>query len=465
MITRLLLPAGFVVAAGLVAPAGMVRAARAAPGSVVRVEHRDPSTAPARGPTTALVTIELFFSPKIGNKLLIYRALEKLQAAHPARIRLVYRVLKRGTLQQLSIAVLEAHAQGKFDALLAELQKTTTTQVPTKDQILELARKVGMDSARLSAAITEGRYTEVFEANDHRLERLAHAGAEPNALFNCKAPAASMGTPNDNDLEREYAAAYDRSLELLDRGVPANKLLHAFEQQALRSVQPYVVSTGSSEDEDPVPAEQTDHRLAQPPLELSGLPTFGNPKSLAAIPVVVLCRPNDIACYNLMRVVRKFPELYANAVQIVWAPWFDVSRDDAAELTMLGDATLCAEQVGSSPDELNASPGWRWMTKQLEQTSRAHGRRIAAEKLIDLVTADTEIDSQRLSACRARMATTTLDWIAAARKAGVTRSPALVIGGRIYENLNDSTLIHQLIEAELAPGTLARCATTGCAAE
>ncbi|MBS1122562.1 MAG: hypothetical protein H6Q90_4790 [Deltaproteobacteria bacterium] len=166
-----------------------------------------------------------------------------------------------------------------------------------------------------------------------------------------------------------------------------------------------------------------------------------------------------------MRVVRRYQEIYTNDVRIVWAPWFDVTRDDAAELSLLGDATLCAEQVGSSPDELNASPGWRWMTKQLEQSTRAHGRRIPAEKLIDLVTAETEIDSQRLSACRARLANTTLDWIAAARRSGVTRSPALVIGGRIYENLSDNNLIQQLIEAELAPGVLARCATTGCASD
>ena len=92
---------------------------------------------------------------------------------------------------------------------------------------------------------------------------------------------------------------------------------------------------------------------------------------------------------------------------------------------------LCAEQVGSSPDDFNASPGWRWFNKQLGQITRAHGRKIAAEKLIDTITAETEIDSQRLSACRARIANATLDWIAAARKSGVTKSPALIIGGRI----------------------------------
>jgi hypothetical protein len=53
------------------------------------------------------------------------------------------------------------------------------------------------------------------------------------------------------------------------------------------------------------------------------------------------------------------------------------------------------------------------------------------------------------------MASTTLTWIAASRRAGVPRSnAAVVIGGRIYDGLTEQTLIHALIEAELAPGVL-----------
>jgi hypothetical protein len=443
--------------------------AGAAPGgSVVRVEHRDPSTAPTRGPTTAYVTIELFFVPKsnMAVRMPVYHALEKLAASHPTRIRLIYRVLKRGATQMISIAALEANAQGKFDEFIDVLHKDKTQQSLSKDKILELAKQAGMDAQRLSVAISEGRYNDVFDLNDHRLERLTHNAnnaIEPNALFNTKVPRTSLGSPNDTDLEREYQNAYERALELVDRGVPPRRLLQAFEDQSLRSVQPYVVSTGSSDDD--FEGDQTDHKLAKPPLNLTGMPSFGNAESTTAIPVIVLCRPNDTGCLNMMRVVRRLQEIYSSDVRVVWAPWFDVTRDDAAELTLLGDAVLCAEQVGSSPDELNASPGWRWINKQLEQVTRARGRRIPAEKLIDTVTADVEIDSRQLSACRARIANTTLDWIAAARKSGVTRSPALVIGGRIYENLNDNNLIQQLIEAELAPGVLARCSTIGCASE
>jgi hypothetical protein len=66
MITRGLLvlvaTLGLGVVLGAAAPAKGVTTGRG--GSVVRIEHRDPSTAPTRGPSTALVTIELFFDPK-----------------------------------------------------------------------------------------------------------------------------------------------------------------------------------------------------------------------------------------------------------------------------------------------------------------------------------------------------------------------------------------------------------------
>ena len=426
----------------------------AAPGEVVRVAHRDPTTAPTRGVATALVTIELFFIPNTNAAVRMpsYRALERLQANHPTRIRLIYRVVKRGAQQQISIAALEAHAQGKFHEFMTELHSDRTTAMLTKDKVLDLARRSGMDVARLVNALAEGRYAEVFDANDRRLERLSPGTNAPNALFNAKPSGASLGTPNDLVLETEYVKAYERALELVDRGVALDRLSEAFELQTLTADQPYV---GGAED------DGGDHKLANPPLDLAGLPSFGKQSSNAQ-PVLVMCRPNDTGCYGLMRVVRKVSDNYAGEIRLVWAPWFDVTSDSAAELAMLGDATLCAEQIGSSPEDLAASPGWRWINKQLETMYRARGRAIPTEKLIDSVTTDLEMDGAQLSACRARIANSTLDWIAKARRSGVARSPALVIGGRIYEGLGNEKVIRQLIDAELVPGILGRCSTIGC---
>jgi len=179
-----------------------------------------------------------------------------------------------------------------------------------------------------------------------------------------------------------------------------------------------------------------------------------------------MCHPENTACHNTMRLLRSQQSLYPEDVRIVWAPWFDVTQTTrAAEWTLLGDAALCAEQVGTSPDDFDASPGWVWVNKLLEVYARQHGRRIAPDKLIDLVADELDINTSQLSACRARLANKTLDWIERARKSGVARSPALVIGGRIYEGLSDATQIQQLVEAELAPGVLSRCATIGCSTE
>jgi hypothetical protein len=229
--------------------------------------------------------------------------------------------------------------------------------------------------------------------------------------------------------------------------------MEAFDALILRSAQPVVVAGPDSSGDDGL-----EHRLASPPLSLAGLPSFGNPDAKAPLPVVLLCRPNASDCGNSMRQLRKLQATYSDEVRLVWAPWFDVSRDDAADLTLLGDAVLCAEQVGSSPDDLNESPGWRWIERQLQRTSRSQGRRSPPEKLIDDITAETDIDPRQLSACRARIANATLEWIERARKSGVTRAPALIIGGRIYEGLPDQGVIQQLVEAELAPGVLGELA-------
>jgi hypothetical protein len=139
----------------------------------------------------------------------------------------------------------------------------------------------------------------------------------------------------------------------------------------------------------------------------------------------------------------------------VWAPWFDVGRSDAADLTMLGDAALCAEAVSSNQGELTPSPGWVWVKEMYAQTARVHGKKSTADALIDGVAARLDVDLRALSACRARIASATLGWIADARRAGVPRAGiAVVIGGRIYSGLADQALILELVEAELAPGVL-----------
>jgi protein-disulfide isomerase len=450
-----------VVIAAISAAAVQVTAAPG--GKSVRVEHYDPATTPTRGPTNAPVTVELFFAPQIRggttNGLPIYRQLETLQQKHPTRIRIIYRVVRRGAQgpQQPTLA-LEAYSQGRFFEMVASLHAQRVNM--TRDQLLDLAKKSGLDPQRADRAIVEDRYGAVLDENERRLERLRGATA-PMVFFNDKPLKTSLSAVTDNELEAAYIDAYDRAMELLDKGIAQKDLLAAFDAQILHDLQPVVVTASPLEED--FEGEIVNHPLASPPLSLAGLPALGRPDAHAPVPIVLLCRPNDDKCNAMMRIAPKLNKIYRGEVRIVWAPWFDVlRREDAADLTLLGDAALCAEQVGSSPDDLDASPGWLWVSEMFSQISRSHGRRSAPDKLIDNVAQRLSIDKASLSACRARMANTTLDWIESARRSGVVGSPAIVIGGRIYEGLTDEQAIKQLVEAELAPGVLGRCATTGC---
>ncbi|HSR97271.1 MAG TPA: hypothetical protein VLM79_09485 [Kofleriaceae bacterium] len=423
---------------------------RPAPGHAERVEHRDPSTAPTRGPANALVTIEVFFVPGPNMPTGALRLLQQLQDRHPARVRLVYRIMKSGSTLLVPSAALEAHAEGKFFELMDELNKQRAQL--KKEDLADLARKVGIDPQRVILASQFEHFRDVLDANQRRFERL-HAGNTPSVLFNARAPKVALGAITATDLEREYLGAYDRAIDKLDRGTPIAALADAFDAEAMSAAQPVVMTTGSPDDD--VERSPLDHPLASPPLRLDGLPSFGKPGVAAAIPIIVLCRPNDAGCSNLLRVVEPEMRLYPDEVRIVWAPWFDVSRDDATELSLLGDAALCAEAIGSNQGELTTSPGWVWVKEMYTQSGRLHAKKIAGDKLIDTVAAKLDVDSRALSACRARIAGTTLDWIATARHAGMPRAnSAVVIGGRIYDGLTDQTLIQALVEAELAPGVL-----------
>lgn len=432
------------------------------PGQVVRVEHYDPSTTPARGPANALVTVELFFAPSINGSIRMpaYRQLEALQAKHPTRMRLIYRVVQRGAQPpgpQLPTLALEAYAQGKFFEFITALHAQRLTM--TRDQMLDLAKRTGLDAQRADRAITEDRYRDVITANERRLERL-RGSASPMVFFNNKPPRAALSSMTEADYELAYADAYDRAREMLDKGIEQKDLPKAFDAELLHNDQPLVITTGPT-DED-FEGESTEHPLATPPLALTGLPSLGKPDAKAPVPVVIVCRPNDASCSQTMRVVQRIHTLYRGEIRIVWAPWFDVSRDDAADLALLGDAALCAEKIGSSPDDLDTSPGWQWLIEAYAVIARSHGRRISPDKLIDTAAHKLHVDSRQLSACRATVANATLDWITAARRSGISSSPAVVIGGRIYQGLQDEGLIKQLVEAELAPGVLGRCSTTGC---
>jgi hypothetical protein len=426
-------------------------------GGVVQVEHRDPSALPARGPLNALVTIELFFTPGLGSRVQVYRNLEKLQANHPSRIRLLYRIVKSGGQTRLPYAALQAHAEGKFFEFMEALNGSRDQRLADKD-LIELAKKVGIDADRLALAVARPprAYDDVLDANElRRKQRIRGQQTLPNVLFNGRPPSTQISNLGIKELEDQYKLAKDLAEDLLDRGADRGALAQALDELT-EAPQDITVSTGAT-DED-LGDDAGGPVLANPPLDLRGLPSYGPVE--AAITIIVMCSPTSTNCPQPMRTARNIRDWYPEQVRVVWAPYFDLTREDAAELSLLADAALCAEQLGITLEDRDetfgnaASPGWRWVEAVLLENRR----RITPDKMLDKMADKLRVDRAAFATCRAQIAGTSIAWIEAARRAGVRVTPSTVVGGRAYGPIVDHGTLQLLVEAELAPGILGEAA-------
>jgi hypothetical protein len=421
-------------------------------GEVVRVEHHAPDAVPSRGPRTAPVTIELFFPVQTSRRQEL-AIVDKLAAKHPSRIRVIYRIVKAGGTSRLHYAALEAWAEGKFDAFMAALNNPSQVRGLTDQALLELGKSVGMDPQQLAIAITNPPpgYDKVLDANMRRYRTKVHGTGLPLILVNGKVP---HNWSSVSDLEAEYYTAKDAADELLDRGADPRALPEAFEQATAPNPLDLNVPVGNTDDTlDEVPVIPP---LATPALDLRGMPSVGAPN--AQVTIAVLCSPASLNCAAALKAAHQAQEVYADAVRIVWAPFFDVTREDAADLGFLSDAALCAEKLGTSSEDLDSpgSQGWRWVETMLGESTVRH-RRIPVDQMLDKVADKLHVDKQAFATCRAAQAGTAIKWIEAARHAGVRTSPSTVVGGRIYPSITDGTSLQQLVGAELEPGDCPGC--------
>jgi hypothetical protein len=429
--------------------------ASGAPGSVVRVEHYDPTLLPSRGPSNALVTIELFYTPGPSSRHQAVRALERLQANHPSRIRIVYRIVK-GHTARLHYAAVYAYSEGKFFELMDALN--AAPRALDDAALLEIGRKVGLDPERLGRVIRRppAAYDEVLEENDRRRRQKIRGNPSlPNALFNGRVPGGPLSTLTTNDLELEYENARSLAIDLLDQGVDRGHLSEAFDQ-IVRLPDEIVVVPGPTDEElEDVPPEPV---LATTPLSYAGLPSHGPAE--APITIAVLCSPTSQNCIAPLNAAQTVADRFPTDVRVVWGPAFNVGREDAAALSLLGDAALCAERDGGRSLDRNDdwdpkdSPGWRWV-RDLLALSANRTRKYMPEELIDRVVDRLRVEPHAFATCRAQVAGSTIAWTETARRAGVRWSPATIVNGRIYGPINNEDSLQQLVEAELAPGILA----------
>ncbi len=455
--TRPAVGAVFAVLAVLALAPGLSRAivaAAPAPGDVVRVEHHAIDALPSLGPATAPVTIELFFAPVQRSRGREITLVESLQAKHPSRLRVIYRIVTATGSSRLHYAALEAFAEGKFRPFLDALNAVARTNLDDA-ALLELGKSVGMDPQQLALAIANPPpgYDRVIETNERRRKQRVRGSGLPAILINGRVPR-SWSSPAE--LEIEYAAALEAAGDLLDRGA---------DPRAIPEVSAHLDAPEAVDR--PVPVGNTDDTvedlpdappLATPALELRGMPSIG--PAAAQVTIAILCSPASPNCAAAMRAARAAQDLYSDTVRIVWAPFFDVAREDAAELGLLADAALCAERVGTSSDDLDSpgSQGWRWVESMTAEydTGRRH-RKPAPEQALEQVSDRLHVDTRAFAACRAGQAGAAIQWIEKARHAGVRTSPSTVVGGRIYPSITDAGTLQQLVGAELEPGPCSGC--------
>ncbi|MBV8758601.1 MAG: hypothetical protein JO257_15045 [Deltaproteobacteria bacterium] len=438
--------------------------AAAAPGEVVRVEHRDPGAVPSVGPADAPVTVELFFVPGPNSRSSWYRALEDLQRRHPSKIRLVYRVLTVSGRNREPYLALEAAAEGRYREFMTKLHEAEA-QRPTMlndAQLIEVVKAAGVDADRAQLAMKDPPpgYKRLIESNERRRKQHVHAATPPTILFNGKPVTVPPVSLTTGDLDRLYKQALDQAEDLLDRGASPATLADALDEQRPLPAE-ITVQTGPTDEE--IGELPTDPPLASPPLDVRGLPAYG--PSEAPVTIIVACSPTSLNCEQpLMAATQTQRDAYPDQVRVVWAPYFGVDLDNAADLALLGDAALCAEKVGTSSEregdfDSTTSPGWRWVTAVLAE-SKNRKRRMTTDDLIDHIADKLHVSGRAFAACRAEMAGTTLAWIEAARHSGVRTSPATILGGRVYGPITDGTTLQLLVEAELAPGWLGEAAPT-----
>ncbi len=427
---------------------------------VQRVEHRPSDEPPTLGPRDAPVQVELFFLPGASNARMPYQLITELWNTYPTRIRVIFRVLSRQGQMHLPAAVLEAAAQGKFFELMTAVN--TRLRGTQRDQILALAESVGVDTERLTAAWKDSRHNDALDASENRRQRMLGRQV-PEVFFSGKPVLRPITVSNKGELEHAYREAYARARDALDRGVAPEEIATYLDAAVIAARPPIVPNLGPA-DERP---EEDDGRaenamaLMNPPPDLRGLPSKWKPvdakdggeaqtepalRAPRGLPILLACNPLSSQCYRYLHMAESAADIFLGRVRVVWAPMFEVRSRDAATVARVADAILCANQLGV---------GWNALDVVTLQANRRHGRILDANRLIDDLIAEADLDAAALASCMAVNAGAAVRRVTELRRAGLSISPTMVVGGRMYPgSVSDVLSLQGLIEEELASGWL-----------
>ena len=410
---------------------------------ITRVVHRPQADLPSIGPRHAPVTIEFFANLGDGaTTASVHRLLMQLHERHPRRLRIVYRLISMGEQSNPHLeAGQEAFVQGRFRAFIDELY-AGTYRSPRASELPEIAARAGMDPRQLEEALADGRHAPAIRANHfyrkrQRVRRVADLLI--NGVVHGKRPRTI------DELEAAYDEAYARARELIDGGVPLEKVHGRLLDQVAADKPPPVVVPGA------VDGLRPGERPPVGPAPLVVIPVTGDELARgpedAPVPILFFCNFQTKNCGEMAWMLDQIAAAYPE-VRVVFRTAFDPSDRRQSRARDLHEAAVCAEE------QHRFWPFYDGVFRRARQ-----GRTDTADPIEDLAAA-LELDGKQFSRCLESPATRRQVEAArrAARAAGVRHTPAVVVGGRLYTGTKSFEDLAGLVDRELLPGVLGRLA-------
>ncbi len=418
------------------------------PESVV-VVHDPPSDVPVYGHRYAPVTVDFFCS--LADQYYarnVYALLMELAKRHPHRLRIAYRLVDPIGRSFVAEAALEAFAQGRFHEFIAEvLSPTSRRRILKPSDLAEPAKAAGLDQSRLALALADGRHVAAIEAAD-RYKRRRRITTRLALLFNGKEPARPARRMQLDDLEEAYDEAYSRAEDLLDRGVPLSRLYQRALIELDASMPPVAIPHGMVDN--PPKGTRPSSKLYTRKI-VRGLTSEVDAHARGAespeVVLVFFCSFQSRYCARANNAVEKVLDTYPDELRVVFRDMFDETDPRQPDVRLLHEASRCAEESGVY---------WEFFDHAFRNLQGRRRARSLSEPDFRAMAESIDINADAFMSCIAerRHEGDVERALRKSKAAGITHTPSIVIGDRLYVGVLGEKHLRELVEEELRPGLL-----------
>lgn len=421
------------------------------------VAHEYADELPSLGPRHAPVTMDVYISltDRTWQQVRLYQSMLELSASHPTRLRVIYRLVPWSGQSLFAEVLMEAHADGRFFATMDELIAFTrrTQRMPTRGpEIEEICARAGVPYARVQAAWADGRHLDLLKQNELRRWR-RDLGDTPVVLFNGVVTSARGRSLDRKALESNYDIAYAMARRKLEGGVPVEHIYGLSLRELRMNDKLPIVFTGAVDDAAsarPIPI--TAAALLGPQPDAPGF-AVGPPEAPATIRFY--CSFLSPRCALFKRTLDILRDNYGDELRLVFHHMLPPKLDPASlrDLLQMHAGAVCASEQDAF---------WDFYDNAYQQLVPRLQRGLLIDEQLDEIVDRTGIARDAFAACMKRpgVAASVEAAVRAAREAGVSKSPTVVIGGRIYEGTTSLGDLRRLIEEEHRPGLLEQVAPT-----